>query len=243
MLLGLLMGVGAFFSILLMGIPFVPLFGGARRWRPYAPLDKGAVARIHGDMMLFDSVEDQMEDFSLAWPSEVPRAETRFPDLPWPSEGWNDPAFGAQARADYAANRERNAAGEENARQSGLAPPSKQQQQQQQKKKPKQDKPVSAPQPPPQQAQRSTVPVQTESLLHGGRTPQPADVREKKEKRAKITPKPAPPRQGGAPSPDEVAKLVQDLGLAGAVEKIRLQTGWDFKKSAQYLATVLKDHK
>ena len=48
--------------------------------------------------------------------------------------------------------------------------------------------------------------------------------------------RPAPP----GPSPEETARMVQELGLAGAVEEIRGQTGWDFRTAAQYLANNLR---
>ena len=38
----------------------------------------------------------------------------------------------------------------------------------------------------------------------------------------------------------EIAALVRDLGLAGAVEEIRDRTGWDFKTAAQFLANSLR---
>jgi hypothetical protein len=39
-----------------------------------------------------------------------------------------------------------------------------------------------------------------------------------------------------APDRDEIEQLIQDLGLAGTVQRIIERTGWDFRKAAQHLA-------
>jgi hypothetical protein len=44
------------------------------------------------------------------------------------------------------------------------------------------------------------------------------------------------PTRLAAPNSREVEQLIDQLGLAGAVKEIMQRTGWDFKKSAQYLA-------
>jgi len=45
------------------------------------------------------------------------------------------------------------------------------------------------------------------------------------------------------PSPEQVAQMVKQYGLAGAVEHIRDQTGWDFRTAAQYLANTLREQR
>jgi hypothetical protein len=37
-------------------------------------------------------------------------------------------------------------------------------------------------------------------------------------------------------TPAQLERLVASQGLAGAVQTIMAQTGWDFRKAAQYLA-------
>lgn len=41
-------------------------------------------------------------------------------------------------------------------------------------------------------------------------------------------------------TPERVAAIVEERGLAGAVEWIRAETGWDFQEAAQYLARVMR---
>jgi hypothetical protein len=50
------------------------------------------------------------------------------------------------------------------------------------------------------------------------------------------------PSQGSqGPTQEQVAQMVKKYGLAGAVEHIRDQTGWDFRTAAQYLANTLRN--
>ena len=58
----------------------------------------------------------------------------------------------------------------------------------------------------------------------------------------KALPKPvrSAPQAGQPPSLDELQALVSELGLAGTVQEIMGQTGWDFKKAAHYLAQARK---
>jgi hypothetical protein len=41
-----------------------------------------------------------------------------------------------------------------------------------------------------------------------------------------------------APSRDEIEHLIEQLGLAGTVQRIIDRTGWDFRKAAQHLARM-----
>jgi hypothetical protein len=41
---------------------------------------------------------------------------------------------------------------------------------------------------------------------------------------------------GAPPSRDEIRRLVDEFGLAGAVKEVMNRTGWDFRTAAQYLA-------
>lgn len=63
----------------------------------------------------------------------------------------------------------------------------------------------------------------------------PPQAKPKKRRKAKAEAEPA-----AAPEAAEVAGWVDEHGLAGAVERIRQRTGWDFQQAAHHLAEVMR---
>lgn len=223
---------GAFFGILFLGgAMLVAIQPKQRRWRGYAPLDKNAQGAARSFPPAFEPLH--MEPFTLQWPSEVERPSTEIQELPWPSETWDDPYFGARARDDVQriaktaaaidakrarsaqeANRLRHQADQEAAsRNAAIHKAQPQQAQSHHKaKRSKHQQPAAQAQPQPKRPQPKQQPQQ-----------------------------PTPSGSGSPPSAAEIGELVKKLGLGGAVEEIRKRTGWDFRRSAQYLADTLRN--
>lgn len=205
------LAVGALLATLLIGIPLLSAVGRQqRRFRRFRPVDQVVLPSLVDAPPAFTPLE--MEPFRLSWPSETARERTSIPEPPWPSETWDDEYFGAEARKDLSRMKETVAAIEENSRRVSLENAASLRRADRQERRERAEGSWSEP-------------------------PQPLS----EPPRAEPTP-PAPPEPTPAagPSPQEVAQMVQDLGLAGAVEEIRDRTGWDFKAAAQYLASTLR---
>jgi hypothetical protein len=67
--------------------------------------------------------------------------------------------------------------------------------------------------------------------------------RPKKPQQRAPEPAKAAPVTAAEPTPEEVLTWVRQLGLAGAVEKVRERTGWDFQSAAQFLAATMRQHR
>lgn len=154
---------------------------------------------------------------SMRWPSEVDRPDEAIPQPEWPSARWDDTHFG---RGKSAAAREAFAAAE--------AGDSRRRH-----REASEEQPASAPQQqaPPQprvasSPQQDTAPPQPERQ----RAPAP---------QARQAASPAP-QQPGQASQEDVARAIEQLvaqhGLAGAVQQLMQQQGWDFRTAAKFLA-------
>lgn len=184
----------------------------------------------------------------MKWPSEMDYPRRTLPEMYWPSERWNDPQFGP--RKLRPANRTKpqpvaaQSAAEPTAEAAFFdAAPAPQQSTARGRKKKRKNK--STPQPAPhlaQQQQNLESRMATVALAQAMRdkqarapTPSPAPRHAPK---PQVVSKPAPPRPAGDGLPDveTLAGWVDEVGLAGAVSRLRSQTGWDFQKAARYLA-------
>jgi len=153
----------------------------------------------------------EIEGMQLHWPSESGRDDAAFRNLPWPSSTWDDPHFGKALTGDMATALELD-----------------------------QDTPQPARQRLDDLRQRAaTKPRQLASRAQQ----EVQQVRERAEEdffeavdrgRKKVS------KQLGF-DPADVPAMVREYGLAGAVERIRKQTGWDFKDAAQFVAKALRN--
>jgi len=203
--------VGSALVTLGIGIPVSRVIT-ARNWRSRHPADTPNRTSLLASGTSFEPL-DLGED-PLSWPSEMVHTRPRvsLPVLPWPSETWDDEYFGAGRSYDPA-----------------LMP-----------------QPVQTA-PPARRATKQPASVTSsaaeEAFFEQRQKPAPRQVSRKPQKtqpqRARSQPKPQ--SSGGVPSRAEVAQMVDQLGLAGAVQSIRSKTGWDFKKAAQYLAEAMRD--
>lgn len=233
----ILLALGTLFAVFLMGIPLLLLVGGKRRWRAYAKLDTRAVPRSYDAPPAFTPLE--MDPFRLRWPSEIQRVTTNIPDPPWPSETWDDEYFGAEARRDVQKmkdmaaridqtrqeQKEKELKRLENERQRRAQRAAEQKAQQEASeeqffKKTKRE------------SSRDRELVQYEERRQPERS-QPGQTRRNEPR----------PQADNLPDPQDIARMVRNVGLAGAVDELRGQTGWDFRTAAQHLAKVLRDQK
>jgi hypothetical protein len=155
-----------------------------------------------------------LEPYAMPWPSERPQTPRSLPEMRWPSESWDDPHFGAGRRK---------RAHVPITSLTGNAPLNA-------------ENVPSAPQTPARKAAEVTSPPPSRKSVSRPTPDTPA---------AQPRPKPAPqPRpqaslQGGTPDADVLAKWVEQVGLAGAVGRLRDQTGMDFKTAARHLADAI----
>lgn len=215
--------LGSLIAALLMGAAVLGAVSGERKWRGFARPDSAGARAIDTSAAAFEPL--QMEPFTLTWPSEVERPTTSIPEPPWPSETWDDEYFGVRSRADVQRVRDASIRAEEQRDRAYRAESMRQQDHEKKRRQERSDERT-------QQAAR------------------PAKAKKRKQQHA---PKPAEQRvveeqffgsaSGANPTPQEIAALVRQHGLAGAVEQIRARTGWDFREAAQYLAQVLRDQK
>lgn len=159
----------------------------------------------------------------MKWPSETPRKTTKKPDKLWPSETWEDPYFGPNAKKmdGWGTKTKESTKPSESTPEQDffeLEPPEKS------RKRTKQRS----------QKQKSTT--QKRQAQKPKRQAQP--------QQRKAPPKPAQQRPTSSgpnlPSTAQVTQWVQEVGFAGAVDKIRQQTGWDFKQAAHFLAQKIR---
>jgi hypothetical protein len=142
----------------------------------------------------------------MKWPSEVIRPDTAQKIMPWPSETWDDPHFGRHAQRAQVATDAASAFEEARVEEKATR----------QRERDERDE------------RASTAPGPARPV--------------KKPRRPKPQVPTANPFAGAAAAtrevftPAQLERLVASQGLAGAVQTIMAQTGWDFRKAAQYLA-------
>lgn len=200
----LLVLFGSFVLVSAVGLTVLGKATEQRKWRVLS--DGSTKATFMGIAAGFDPLE--LDEFTMLWPSERPAARRRvvLPELPWPSETWDDEYFGS-------------------GRTVPLPEPA-------QIRRPK-----PQPTPPPRRRQaRQAFPPQ--------RAPKPQSQAFQRARQADARTTEETFFQGGSsnlPDPAEIKAMVNQMGLAGAVQHIRKQTGWDFKRAAQHLAQVMNE--
>ncbi|MBW1881602.1 MAG: hypothetical protein JRJ84_24860 [Deltaproteobacteria bacterium] len=94
-----------------------------------------------------------------------------------------------------------------------------------------------------QAVQRNAEAHRQSSKKHKAKKREPTE-RELREQQSRETLQQTRQQEGHqGPTPEQVAQMVKQYGLAGAVEHIRDETGWDFRTAAQYLANTLRDQR
>ena len=186
----------------------------------------------------------------MQWPSETPWPNTALNELPWPSQTWDDPHFGtkaqelAAARSAHAAHAESHAqavsvqtpqaeaaehassqhAGNRRARQEMVGLRNRAHDMKAEMARARRD----ALQEQVADAQRVMQARLESSQAHAGA------------KTTRSQPRDATPGEvvsvRDVPNPQELERLVTDVGLSGAVQEVMTRTGWDFRTAAQYLA-------
>lgn len=179
-----------------------------------------------------------LEPYPMPWPSEREEAPRRLPEMRWPSESWDDPQFGPGKRGTAAAPI---------TTLTGNAP--------------LEDPAPARPRRHPASETRSAVSQQGRDRTNpqqlaeareeawfeetGPRPAPPTQGRKPPERPAqpaRPTPAPRQPQeslQGGTPDAEILRQWVAQIGLAGAVTKLRDHTGMDFKTAARHLAEVI----
>lgn len=215
MLLSIALGaLGALITVG-VGVPLAVRLSRVHVWRRTAPADafreRTVMAKRNFEPLDFGPV-------LMQWPSENPRPRLAFPEAPWPSESWDDPAFGRppSQRADPSPV--------EAASQVQPQKPAKKKQKAKQHKVRKQTRQKQAAQqkaaPAPQQ-RRPRAPVDRSPPRQPPRAP----------RKQASAPKPA-----GRPDRAELERMIDSLGLAGTVQHLMQENGWDFKTAATWLA-------
>ena len=180
----------------------------------------------------------------MIWPSEHQRPDAGRPQPQWPSAKWDDPHFGKGASA--TARQQFDAA--DNARQEGR-PPTKRSEAApplvQPAAKPKQ----AAQAAPPATAPKEKAKPKPKPPPPAAKQQAPAQQAQKPQPPAKTAPAPAAtttsapstaPTAPSAETADAIERLVSERGLAGAVQFLMQQNGWDFRTAASFLASHRK---
>lgn len=232
-MLAAVLAVGAFVGMLLMGFAALSFGSGERHWRAHAVADQRGHTAMSRGAPAFEPLK--MDPFTLRWPSEVHHEDKRLPELPWPSETWDDEYFGTRSRDDVRkikqtadaldAKRARTTQ-QAQRRQAGTAEPG----------------PEPAPEAPKaKKAKKRKKDVQDEAVRRASNVAEAAaqahhevsEVAEDFFREAAVEP----------PTADEIAVFVRSYGLQAAIEHIRARTGWDFPTATQHLAQILRDQK
>lgn len=246
--------IGAFLGVALMGAGVLAALTGRRKWRGYARPDEIASPFQTKEGAAFSPL--QMDPFTLKWPSQTSDyGANALPELPWPSQTWDDNYFGRAAgdvqriqetaerldkqrddavRANIAAHERalaeaqdrRHAEDEERDRQAWERTRRAEEAQQQAR----------------EDAARSELDIAGLDQRGGPEQTSPQRQQQSRGGQAEATFFGDQGMSSSAPPPDEIARMVQEHGLSGAVEQIRSRTGWDFRTAAQHLAQVLRDH-
>lgn len=193
----------------------------------------------------------------MRWPSENPWKKKGQKELPWPSQTWDDPHFGAHWRnhtdgdaADDAYERK------QAARRAAVAEARRLEDQRSQQRADSRPAPAPSGTRAQQQArkemralrERATQMTQQVQAQIGdpreqlreqaARAAQQARQAAEQEVKRQVQQRAPAASQAMAnvPSAAELEQLVAQVGLAGTVQKIMERTGWDFKTAAQHLA-------
>lgn len=209
----------ALVATMVVGIPIATRLAQVHVWK------RTALPEMPSERENYQPVRFEPVDFGpdpIQWPSEVSRESHGIPEPPWPSSTWTDEHFGKQARALHAANEARE--DREDARRDAV-----------------QAKRQLAVEQRQQQAEENRGPQRTRER----REEQPIQSRKappRRKKRKQPTPEPraTAPVEPGMPDPNQVERLVAELGLAGTVQHLMKTQGWDFKTAAAWLGRVRK---
>ena len=183
----------------------------------------------------------------LLWPSAVARPASSTPVTQWPSEIWGT-AWRSHVPAPLHA-RDRSVSSGEAPAPTGRSTPSPAQTAARlaaRASAPARTAPAqpedTAPQP------RAAPAAGKPSISAAQLVKAPRKTAKPQRKQGQAGRKPAAPKHAGprsaatqGPGPDEVRAIVARVGLARAVDEIRLETGWDFQKAARHLAAVLRE--
>lgn len=192
----------------------------------------------------------------MIWPSEHPRPDAGRPQPPWPSAKWDDPHFGkgasATARQQFDAADSARQEGRTATKRSEAAPPlvKPAPKQAAPKQAAPQAKPVQQRAAPQKQAQRQPAQpkpkASVEQRVQQSGQPKAAQQPKAPPRAAPQPSRAAPPAAAApqAPTPQEtsdaIERLVAERGLAGAVQFLMQQNGWDFRTAASFLASHRK---
>ena len=183
-------------------------------WLGEADSGTGSVQHNHASHRRWKPLD--LEPYKVPWPSEVAREPSSLPAMSWPSEHWNDPHFGRNRTTQVPTV-------------ASTTP------------RPTPANPVA------DKAESAAEPRQAPKPTPRPRTPRAARPRQQapfqrpgvQAPRPNAQPKPRPQQQSGLPESEALRQMVQQRGLAEAVQHIRDQTGWDFQDAARYVAKTL----
>lgn len=236
------LGVTAFVATLATGLFAVSLVDKASELLGRSP-EPEPLGREHPQHSGLRWEPLALAPYPMKWPSEIQYERRPLPEMFWPSETWDDPYFGPLGnrkalpvatsltgnaplevpRQDHTPVPQPEAAAERDFFEAAPAPVPKRNK----RKKAKQREPalgsrmtaIALEQARRAQAQRQATPTR--------QRPDPEPVRR---------PEPKPVIDSGLPEAEVLRGWVDQYGLAGAVSKLRAQTGWDFQKAARHLA-------
>ena len=240
---GLIFGIAALLASFVVAISvggtMLTKLSGLGNWDGGGKIERSP-ARIEIDWTAgFDPLE--LEPYEQKWPSEEDYPTLPLPPQEWPSTHWDDPHFGKYAgtgsteSAVQAAERAK-AEAERAAKRRNPKKAQQQQQQQQQERRDRRERQKK------KQARQQQARAEQQA-----RAPQPKRQEPSRAAKAQEVASRAAEAgffgeaASGTPSAQQVAAWVQSEGLAGAVQKIRAVTGWDFKQAAQHLSKVMRE--
>ncbi|TNE86752.1 MAG: hypothetical protein EP330_20850 [Deltaproteobacteria bacterium] len=173
-----------------------------------------------------------LEPYPMPWPSERPHEVRRLPEMKWPSESWDDPHFGPRKRGSQSKTDHMTSLTGNPRLSDGESPPV-----QATRARPK-ARPAPTPKPQPTPVEQPTIrEPAVQSRMAAIAMEQARRLQaEQQRPQPKPAPKPQPVAQSAVPEAEVLRGWVAQYGLAGAVAKLRTQTGWDFQKAARYLA-------
>lgn len=244
-----------------LGAPLVSRVASPQAWRGWRkgqPSD--AVAPVkHKVIRAFQPLD--LGPDPMVWPSERPWEPSRLAEAEWPSRAWNDEHFGAHWRKEGAAApvRERLTdgwfEGADEAVQAGKRAVGRVKDSAQEKAKAAMDEVARAQALAAQTARKAASAAQQAAKVAESKAPKAVKAAARKaEEAARKVESGAKKAQhvaegaaeavqmarsaldGRPPSREEIQKLVDEFGLAGAVKQIMDRTGWDFRAAAQYLS-------
>lgn len=167
----------------------------------------------------------QLAPHRVPWPSEVTHQVHQLPPLYWPSERWDDPQFGPIAKR-RAVDTKVTLTGNEPLSSSRTRPQPRAEAAQAEQAFFAEEHRDKARKPHMAQQQQTLQQRMADVALHQAKLGRPGPP----------TAGAKPVGHGDLPDAATLAEWVNDVGLAGAVGRLRSHTGWDFQRAARYLA-------